>query len=312
MDWLALLYGFRQPEEWYEVRKAQFKSNGGGGLLCTQYTDSTHEALRDYRPEFRWLPWKFHTAPKNFWSNARNRRSYMDWLAVELGFQRPEDWYDATKRTFADHGGAGLLHGWYGDSVLAAVREHNPDHHWLAWLFKESPRCFWHDAQNRRSYMTWLGEQLQYVRPDDWYAITQKDFDRNKGSALLNGHFGGSPQKAVREFLPHRPWTPWLFTSVPQRFWHDGQNRMSYLKWLGKELNFESSSDWFRLVSNDFKRNHGGGLLGYYAGGSLGKALTEALRESGSRHRIVWPMIQLIECSASGRDPVTLFRALVS
>lgn len=310
MDWLAGLCGFRKPEDWYEVRKAQFKSNRGGGLLNTQYADSTFEALRDYRPEFTWLPWKFVRAPKKFWCDAHNRRKYMDWLAAELGFRQPDDWYRATKRTFADHYGAGLLFGWYGDSVLAAVREYCPEHAWHPWLFSNTPQRFWHDADNRRTYMTWLGEQLQYERPEDWYAITQKDFHENNGSGLLRCHYGDSPQRAVREFLPDLPRMPWLFTSVPQQFWHDVENRMCYLKWLGRMLKFRNSSDWFRLFTTDFRRNHGGGLLDYYAGGPLGQALAEVLRESGSRKAVIWPIIQLIECSSSGTDPQTLFSAL--
>jgi hypothetical protein len=310
MDWLARECHFQQPEDWYEARKVQFKSNHGGGLLCTQYGDSVYVALQDYRPDFAWLPWKFHTAPKKFWSVPENRRRYMNWLSAELGFRRVEDWYGVTKRSFKEHYGAGLLHGCYGDSALAAVQEYHPDHHWHAWLFKESPHRFWHDAANRRAYMTWLGQQLGYKRPEDWYGLTQRDFSEHKGAGLLAQRYSDSPQSAVREYLPELPRTPWLFTSVPQQFWHDAENRMCYLQWLGQRLGFLSSSDWFRLGSTDFKDNRGGGLLEFYANHTIGKAIGEARREAGVRNVIVWPVIQLIEWSSTDRDPRTLFQAL--
>lgn len=310
MDWLARECSFQQPEDWYEVRKVQFKSNRGGGLLVSQYGDSVYVALQDYRPDFAWLPWKFHRAPQGFWSVPENRRRYMNWLNKELGFSQIEDWYGVTKRTFEEHYGAGLLRGCYGDSVLKAVQEYLPEHHWQAWLFKESPSRFWQVAANRRAYMTWLGRQLGYKRPEDWYSITKRDFYKNQGGGLLLACYCDSPQKAVREYLPDLAWTPWLFRSVPQRFWHDVENRMCYLQWLGQRVGVQSLPDWLRLVSTDFQNNRGGGLLHFYASQAIGKAIAEAMRISGSQKVFVWPIIQLIECSSTNRDPQTLFRAL--
>jgi hypothetical protein len=232
----------------------------------------------------------------------------MNWLNAELGFRTVEDWYSVTKQTFKEHFGAGLLSTRYGDSVLLAVQEYHPGYSWHAWLFKESPQRFWHDAKNRRAYMEWLGQHRGYKRPEDWYAITRRDFSKNNGAGFLKACYGDSPQKAVREYLPDFPWTPWFFRSVAKGFWHDAENRMCYLQWLGQKLGFRDSSDWFRLVSTDFLNNRGVGLLHFYASG----AIVEAMRGSGSRNVLVWPVIQLIECSATNGDPQTLFRTLSS
>ena len=310
MDWLAQRYSFNHPEDWYAVSKSYFKNNRGGGLLTTKYQDSLCAALKDYYPEFEWLPWKFRRTRNKFWSSADNRRQYMIWLEGELGITEIDQWYRVTKQTFKKHHGAGLLYGCYGDSVLAAVREHHPDHPWHPWLFNESPHRFWHEATNRRAYMSWLGEKLGYKSPEDWHAITTKDFHENKGAGFLSICYGDSPQKAVREYLPDLPEAPWLFSSVPQHYWHDAENRMSYLKWLGEKLGFRTSSDWFRLSSADFHKKRGRGLLDFYTSRAIGKAIAEALRENGNHKIVVWPIIQLIECSSSSKDTQKLFLAL--
>lgn len=309
MDWLAHRCGFKEADDWYKASRSLFQNNRGGGLMCTQYGDSVSAALQDYRPDYDWVPWKFRRTPSNFWTQPENRRRYMDWLSAELGFQKPEDWYAVTKQTFVEHHGGGLFR-LYAESVLAAVQEYYPDFNWHPWLFNESPNRFWHDVKNRQSYMKWLGQQLGYKRPEDWYAISKNQFRENNGAAFLHV-YGDSPQKAVREYLPGLTWTPWLFRSVPARFWCDVDNRMSYLQWLGQKLGFQDSSDWYRLVSSDFQDNRGGGLLDFYSSGLTGKAIAEAMRESGTRRVDVWPVIQLIECSTN-RDPQALFRALTT
>jgi len=158
--------------------------------------------------------------------------------------------------------------------------------------------------------MTWLGEQLGYQCPEDWYRISKDAFYANAGAGLLRCHYNDSPQLAVREFYSELAWTPWLFLSVPQQYWKDTENRLCYLRWLGQQLDFRTTDDWYRLSTADFRRHHGSGLLGFYSNGAVGKALKEALRETRANQRtVIWPMIQLIECSLSDRDPQTLLHA---
>ena len=311
LDWLGGQCGFLQPEDWYQITKPLFKNNHGGGLLCTQYEDSVYAALRDYAPDFTWLPWKFRVAPKRLWEDAGNRFCYMQWLEQHLGFEEPEDWYGVTKKTFTAHGGGRLLNAWFDDSVIAAVREYMPDYPWKPWLFVNTPQRYWHQADNRRTYMTWLGEQLGYSSPEGWYHVTKETFYENCGAGLLRSQYNDSPQLAVHEFLPEFDWKPWLFVSVPQRYWQQVDHRLGYLRWLGQQLGYSRSTDWFRLSTTDFKDHHGAGLLGYYSSGAVGQALAEALRRSKTtQHTLVWPLIQLIECSVTDKDPAALLLAI--
>ena len=313
IDWLGQHCGFRKPEDWYGVRKSHFKSNHGGGLLGTQYGDSVHSALREFRPDYDWLPWRFHAVPSNFWRVTRNRHRYMAWLETKLEFTQPEDWYGVVKQTFADNCGAGLLHGEFGDSVSACVRDYLPRQQWLPWKFKETPTRFWRDANNRRAYMNWLSSQLGFDPPSDWYQITKAAFYANSGAGLLRTCYQDSPQRAVREFLPEIDWKPWLFSSVPQRFWHEADNRISYLRWLGQQLSLRRPEDWSALSTRQLRQHDGAGLLEFYANefNTRGAVSLEGEKTAaGRRQPELWPLIVRIECTLNGDDPQSLFMAL--
>ena len=63
--------------------------------------------------------------------------------------------------------------------------------------------------------------------------------------------------------------------SVPDGFWEDPQNRMSYMQWLGKTLNYTKPDDWYKLTKRSFHENHGLLLLCNYYDGSAIQALRE-------------------------------------
>ncbi len=48
-------------------------------------------------PEYEWLPWRFSYVPKGFWSDLKNQRKYLDWVATQLSMtnnnENREGWY---------------------------------------------------------------------------------------------------------------------------------------------------------------------------------------------------------------------------
>lgn len=304
MDWLGDQSGFRDAEDWYAVRKRHFKKNFGGGLLATKYSDSAYEALRDYRPNFHWIPWKFHTAPRNFWADGENRRAYMRWLEAALKIESPAGWYAVTKSTFRDHHGAGLLKCAFNDSVLGAVTEYLPDHEWIPWMFRETPQRYWHSAQNRRRYMTWLGERLGFTSPADWRSVSKATFQNNFGGGLLSCAYNDSPQQALLEFVPEVCTQPWLLNSVGQGHWHESQNRFDYLRWLGGTLEFQTPADWLRLKAAHLRRHHGAGLLRFYSMHRLNERQPHpAGKPTSDRRSALWPRLRQIERALTHQDP---------
>jgi hypothetical protein len=53
----------------------------------------------------------------------------------------------------------------------------------------------------------------------------------------------------------------WLDGPVPSGYWDHLENRRLYVRWLGQKIGFRKQEDWYRISTDDFKRNSGGGLL---------------------------------------------------
>ncbi len=208
-----------------------------------------------------WIP---GPVPPRFWEDRAHRRDYLLWLAQRFDFRTLEDLYGLElTASFPRNYGGGLKKYW-GQSALEAVQDCFPERDWKPWLFREVARGFWDLPANRRSYMAWLGQRLGYRCKDDWYAVGNRDFLRNKGAGLLKQHHG-SAVRAVIDSIPGQEWCEWKFSQVPDGFWELAENRHRYLRWLGKELGFRRPKDWYRIQSRDFRRRRGGALLNKYS-----------------------------------------------
>ena len=47
----------------------------------------------------------------------------------------------------------------------------------------------------------------------------------------------------------------WLDSRVPNGFWHERRNRVTYMNWLGTKLGFVRYEDWYQIRNQDFRRN---------------------------------------------------------
>lgn len=77
---------------------------------------------------------------------------------------------------------------------------------------------------------------------------------------------GGERQPVAAKKAFHVPHVPrheaiWLDGRVPSGYWDRLENRRRYVRWLGQKLGFRKPEDWYRITTDDFKRNAGGGLL---------------------------------------------------
>jgi hypothetical protein len=118
----------------------------------------------------------------------------MRWLGQRLGFRRKESWYHVSTDDFKQNFGATPLMMHWQHSAIAVVKEAFPEHDWKEWLFDIAPCYFWRNPINRRRYMGWLGEQLGYRTPDDWYRVTNVDFQCHKGGHSCSAIAARSPR----------------------------------------------------------------------------------------------------------------------
>ncbi|NQT14305.1 MAG: hypothetical protein HQ582_16230 [Planctomycetes bacterium] len=222
-------------------------------------------------------PWLSGRVPNGYWDVRDNRVFYLRWLGQHLGFVRRDDWYRVCNTDFTRNHGGTLIHQVYGSSTYVAMQDYQPQYGWIPWLFSKTPKGFWREAENRKSYMQWLERTLQIGSEEDWYQVTSASFHENRGAGLLQNHFQGSILSALREYRPDYDWKPWLFPKVPHGFWNQPDSRRRYFQWLANRLRFRAWNDWRRLATRDLSATGGGGLFYGYYGGSLARLRAEVV-----------------------------------
>jgi hypothetical protein len=114
-----------------------------------------------------------------------------------------DDWYQVAVRDFKQNKGSTLLSRYDGSPsrVVAGVLR---GHDWCEWKFHNVPSGFWQAAENRRRYLRWLGKELGFRRPEDWYRIRVENFWDHHGHVVLKVY--SSLYDLMREFLPELDW----------------------------------------------------------------------------------------------------------
>ena len=80
-----------------------------------------------------------------------------------------------------------------------------PRKNWHEWRFGTVPAGFWDSAENRHRYLRWLGRELGFRKPQDWYRITRDDIIYRRSAPLFDNRFP-SLCDLMRDFLPELNW----------------------------------------------------------------------------------------------------------
>ena len=182
--WLGHKLRFRYLEDWYKLNSKHLRGKYAGGLKTKYWRSSPIEAVKECFPEYDWKEWFFIKVPEEFWHSRANRRKYIHWLGDRLGYQRLDDWYGVTQKDFLHNRGMTLL-SMYCNAPWLAIKDLFPRRDWHEWKFTHVAKGFWDVAENRRRYLRWLGQQLGFRRPCDWYRISYDDIVNHHGSTLL-------------------------------------------------------------------------------------------------------------------------------
>ena len=141
------------------------------------------------------------------------------------------------------------------------------------WLGEKKLQGYWNKKENQKAYMKWLGEELGYTKPEDWYGLTGDVIRANSGGGLVQ-KLGGSPADMVKALVDQAPeggWRPWLFGGA--RIWADEANQKDYMKWLGEKLGLSKPEDWYKLTGELIEENSGG-LLKKFRGSPAEMVMT--------------------------------------
>ena len=128
--WLGKQLKYENMDDWYNITSECFQKHYGWSFIAI-YNGSCFAFLNDNFPEKEWLPWKMKCAPLNTWTNPVVQKQYMEWLKLQLGYKKDEDWYNLTQDTMHANHGAGLLPYFQG-SPFKILRHVYPEIDWDA------------------------------------------------------------------------------------------------------------------------------------------------------------------------------------
>lgn len=126
----------------YRVRREDFKSHHGRGLLAVKYHDSPAALVMTVYHDYPYLPWLFGSTPTGYFDQKENRLKYIEWLVKKTGKPRT----DLKANDFKENSGHLLLRKYGhspnqilqslesipGNTVLTLKR---PKNHWVRIFF---------------------------------------------------------------------------------------------------------------------------------------------------------------------------------
>jgi hypothetical protein len=201
--WLGNQLGFRRMSDWYRLSFRGMASSKHGQRVKEHWGASALAAVEDCYPLYDWKPWLFKVVGPGFWESRANRQKYLAWLGERLGYAQPDDWYAVTIHDFHRNHGKGLM-PYYQSSPVRAVMDLIPRRDWCEWKFGQIPMGFWDLPENRRRYFRWLGKELGFRSPEDWYRIQLGDIVSRHGSSLRTRF--SSFHDLLRDVLPELDW----------------------------------------------------------------------------------------------------------
>jgi len=251
-DWIFIQEKFKTMEDWYTMKGKEFLKYPGGYMINNLYKGSPRKAIKDIYPEFDWKDWMFVHSPPGFWNNDDNCLKYIEWVKIELGYTKMEDWYDLQlSKLSKKYYGAGI-HRRFGGSAILFLEYFFPDYDWIPWKFYRVGNNFWNKQENIDKYIKWLSIKIGIKKMEDWYEVSGDIFKQNYGSGLLKDKFDFSHTKLLKSCFPDYNWLPWKFTIAPKNFWKEKINVIWYLNWLEGELGIKDKNEWYKINKDDF------------------------------------------------------------
>jgi len=197
LDWLGEKLNFTSLDDWYGLKTDDILKNYGDGLY--KCYGSIFEILKIRFPNKNVMIWKVSKVPSGTWENKDLHKSYIDYLADELGFKEGSDWYSISSKDFQKYGGRSILKQY--ETLVDCLRANLPELNLLPWKFDKAGRLFWTSFENRRWFVEWMVEQMNIQILEDYYSISERHFIEYGGVSCLSYH-NSSPAKCIAELLP--------------------------------------------------------------------------------------------------------------
>jgi hypothetical protein len=277
MDKVADCLQISDVDDWYSAKYRDVVNRfGGKSMLENFYEYSVSKCLLSVYKDTHWQLWRFASVNEIFWRNFQNHVEFFQWIGDKLNIDRMDDWYSLTLEDISKYGGFWLMRNHYDGFIYNALILIYPEYNFLPWKFKVLPNNFWSDESNRYRFMEHLARSLNKEHQDyqedelniseekeeeKWSKLTLEDFNKNGGRSMVDHYYFNSPLQCLMSLYPLIHWKPWKFQSVPRNYWDNPKHSRDYADWLADILNIHAVEDWYGIKLEDFRINHGTGMM---------------------------------------------------
>ena len=248
-----------------------FEDNGLIGMLHYCFKDSPYKAINATYPN-RFKEWEFTRTPFKFWSKEKCIEA-TKWLIEEkLKLTDEEIKNKLSQKLFIDNGLLGMLHI-FNNSPYKAINTTYPNK-FKEWEFKMTPINFWSKEKGAEATKWLIEEKLKLTDEQIKEQVSQKLFEDNNLSSMLQYCFNSSLYQAINTTYPNK-FKEWEFRRTPKNFWTK-EKGIEATKWLIEEkLKLTDDELKEQLSVKLFKDNGLVGMLKYCFNNSPYQAINE-------------------------------------
>lgn len=255
---LGVRLGYLQPSDWYRMTRRQLIASGASGLLA-RYGDSPREVLRSVWPDAEngWLPWRFSSSVRSFWSHPVRRRQFLDWLRQRLGWgPNLDSLYQLSPQLLHQHGGKSLLR-YHAFSTARAVQDLYPEHQWQPWRFTHAPRSTWHDATSLYSFFEWIRAEALNIEIPQIASFPRDVIKALGGGRFLRAHANSVPKMLQSAYPNLHLDSQKTSTDLSERsrpLWADPVRLRRFLDIAAESLMLTDATEWQRVAVSHLRK----------------------------------------------------------
>ena len=191
------------------------------------------------------------------WLDEELRKNTFFEIEKSLNIKTPQDWVNISSEQFQKfQGGRGLLRN---TTLINIYKHYYPN---FDFNFKDSPKLpkfFWHSKENQKNFLFQLKEQFKIKTKQDWFLkLTSFKIKNLKGGSSFLRCFNGSFFSALKVHFPEENFTDFDRKILPQRYWRDLSNQISFMEFFYKKNNFTTLEDWYGVSLAKFTEYRGG------------------------------------------------------
>lgn len=201
----------------------------------------------------------------------------MKQLAKLYGVEDVSDWRRVGSKEVKASGGHTLLSN-YG-STQSLIEEFVPGMKGMdpTRFRNRVPRGWWDCKENRRNFLTRVGQELGVETMSDWKMVSREAIGIMGGAGLL-ARYKFSLNALLKDTFDCNDDRDIGRKTLPPDHWESMTNRRQFFDGLEKELGIRSAEEWARVTCAEVGRRGGRTVLGRY-NGSLVRALQDVYPE---------------------------------